>query len=95
MLVHQMIVDSYLHPSDSGSRHSQAEHDWVFTLSPQQSPPSHSHPQLLFSSSHQLSPFHWGEPQLPAHAGVVVVIVVVVVVVDRVDIVGLVIGVIP
>ena len=43
-------------------------------MSPQQSPPSHSHPQLLFSSSHQLSPFQWGEPQLPAHAGVVVVV---------------------
>ena len=34
-----------------GSRHSQAEQYCVLTLSPQQSPPSHSHPQLLFPSS--------------------------------------------
>ena len=49
----------------AGSRHSHALQYVVFTSSPQQSPPSHSHPQLLFSSSHQLSPFHWEEPHVP------------------------------
>ena len=39
-----------------GSRHKHSLQYLVLTPSPQQSPPSHSHPQLLFSSSHQLSP---------------------------------------
>ena len=50
-----------------GSRHRHSLQYWVFTSSPQQSPPSHSHPQLLFSSSHQSSPFQLGEPQDPVH----------------------------
>ena len=33
------------------------------TFSPQQSPPSHSHPILLFSSSQKLSPFCQDFPQ--------------------------------
>ena len=33
------------------------------TESPQQSPPSQSQASLLFSSSHELSPFHCGDPQ--------------------------------
>ena len=40
----------------------------VFTLAPQQSPPSYAHPQLLLSSSQKLSPFHWGEPQVPGQS---------------------------
>ena len=34
-----------------GSKHAQTEHNWVLTLSPQQSPPSHPQASLLLSSS--------------------------------------------
>ena len=56
-------------PCSLGSKHSQTEQYCVLALSPQQSPPSHSHPALLFSSSQNLSPFQSGytQPVLTEH----------------------------
>ena len=59
-----MVMENlYLLPYALGSKHTQAEQYSVLTLSPQQSPPSHSHPALLFSSSQNLSPFQSGYTQ--------------------------------
>ena len=42
----------------AGSKHSHLVQYLVLTSGPQQSPPSHSHPSVLFSSSHHLSPLY-------------------------------------
>ena len=43
-----------------GSRHEQSLQYWVFTLGPQQSPPSYVHSILLLISSQYASPIHPG-----------------------------------
>ena len=61
-----------------GAYHSQTLHHWVFTSSPQQSPPSQLHPASLLSSSQYPSPCHCGDPQILVEVVVVVVVVEVV-----------------
>ena len=51
-----------------GSRHEQSLQYWVFTLGPQQSPPSYVHSILLLMSSQYPSAIH---PALPLHPAVV------------------------
>ena len=70
-----MIIDQLnrngtytLHGPHAGSKHSHLVQYLVLTSGPQQSPPSQSHPSLLFSSSHHLSPFQLGAAQ-PAGGG--------------------------
>ena len=64
-----MVLSTYtLHGPHAGSKHSHLVQYFVFTFGPQQSPPSHSHPSLLFLSSHHLSPFQFGAAH-PAGGG--------------------------
>ena len=58
----------YLRTSGRESTTRRSRRKKVFDV-PQQSPPSQSHAQLLFSSSQFLSPFQSGEPHLPFFFG--------------------------
>ena len=65
----KFIFCAYNQKPDQDSRQAHSVQNDVSTFDPQQSPPSHAHPQLLFSSSHQLSPFQCGKPHLPVQGG--------------------------
>ena len=72
------MLKSYFVKMLQGAYHSQTLHHWVFTSSPQQSPPSQLHPASLLSSSQYPSPCHCGDPQILVEVVVVVVVVEVV-----------------